>query len=109
MTSHGNGGGVLVNVQEWGRFSIFRRVDDVKWAMSKVGLLVNVQEWGCLSIFRRADDVTWTMSNGGGVCECLHPPPPLQEILYPRLHTIRAQPPLHMFLLSRMGIVCSIE
>ena len=22
---------------------------------------------------------------GGGACECLHPPPPLQEILYPRL------------------------
>ena len=27
-----------------------------------------------------------TMSKGGGgACECLHPPPPLQEILYPRL------------------------
>ena len=37
------------------------------------------------------------------------PPPPLQEILYPRLHTIRAQPPLHMFLLSRMGIVSCVQ
>ena len=48
------------------------------------GVLVNVQEWGCFSIFRRADDVTQTKSKGGA-CECLHPPPPLQEILYPRL------------------------
>ena len=46
------------------------------------GVLVNVQEWGCFSFFRsrRADDVTRTMSKGGGACECLHPP--LQEILY---------------------------
>ena len=29
------------------------------------GVLVNVQEWGCFSIFRRADDVTRTMSKGG--------------------------------------------
>ena len=48
-------------------------------------MLVNVQECGGGSIFRRADDVTRTMSKGGGACECLHPPPPLQEILYPRL------------------------
>ena len=40
------------------------------------GVLVNVQEWGCFSILRRADDVTRTMSKGGGACECLHPPPP---------------------------------
>ena len=39
-------------------------------------MIVNVQEWGCFSIFRRADDVTRTMSKGGGACECLHPPPP---------------------------------
>ena len=34
--------------------------------------LVNVQEWGCFSIFLRADDITRTMSKGGGVCawEC---------------------------------------
>ena len=39
------------------------------------GVLVNVQEWGCFSIFRRADDVTRTMSKGGVcACECLHPP-----------------------------------
>ena len=33
--------------------------------------IVNDQEWGCFSIFRRADDVTQTMSNpgGGGACE----------------------------------------
>ena len=30
------------------------------------GVLVNVQEWGCFSIFWRADDVTRTMSKGGG-------------------------------------------
>ena len=28
------------------------------------GVLVNVQEWGCFSIFLRADDVTRTMSKG---------------------------------------------
>ena len=32
------------------------------------GVLVNVQEWGWFSIFRRADDVTRTMSKGGGGC-----------------------------------------
>ena len=32
------------------------------------GVLVNVQEWGCFSIFRRANDVTQTMSKGGGGC-----------------------------------------
>ena len=31
------------------------------------GVLVNVQEWVYFSIFRRADDVTQTMSKGG-VC-----------------------------------------
>ena len=46
-------------------------MDDVTRAMSKGGgVLVNVQEWGCFSIFRRADDVTRTMSKGGGACEC---------------------------------------
>ena len=35
------------------------------------GVLVNVQEWGCFSIFlRRADDVMRAMSKGGGACEC---------------------------------------
>ena len=28
-------------------------------------MLVNVQEWGCFSIFRRADDITRAMSKGG--------------------------------------------
>ena len=43
------------------------------------GVLVNVQEWGCFSIFRRANDVTQTMSKGGG--GVLVKSPPLQEIL----------------------------
>ena len=43
-------------------------VDDVTRAMSKGCMLVNVQEWGCFSIFWRADDVTRTMSKGGGGC-----------------------------------------
>ena len=59
-------------------------VDDVTRALSKGVVLVNVQEWGCFSIFRRADDVTRTMSKGGGVLVNVSPPP-LQEILYPRL------------------------
>ena len=33
------------------------------------GVLVNVQEWGCFTIFWRADDVARTMSKGGA-CEC---------------------------------------
>ena len=57
---------MLVNVQEWGYFSIFWRADDVTRTMSKGGVLVNVQEWGYFSIFWRADDVTRTMSKGGG-------------------------------------------
>ena len=73
-----------------GCFSIFRRADDVTRTMSKGGgggVLVNVQEWGCFSIFRRANDVTQIglMSKGRGACEI---PPPLQEILYPRLLSV---------------------
>ena len=51
-------------------------VDDITRAMSKGGggVLVNVQEWGCFSIFRRADDVTRTMSKGG--CLWMSSPPP---------------------------------
>ena len=50
--------------------------------MSKGGVLVNVQERGCFSIFRRANDVTWTMSKGGGVLvNVFTPPPPLNKIL----------------------------
>ena len=70
---------------------------DTENAMSKGGgVLVNVQvqEWGCFSIFRRADDVTRTMSKGGGVLvNVFTPPPPLQEILYPRLDLDRDPPP----------------
>ena len=40
--------------------------DDVTQTMSKGGgVLVNVQEWGCFSNFLRSDDVTRTMSKGG--------------------------------------------
>ena len=76
MTSHGQcPRGVLVNVQEWGCFSIFRRVDDVTRTMSKGGVLVNIQEWGCFSNFGRADDVTRTMSKGGWGCLWMSSPP----------------------------------
>ena len=59
-------------------------VDDVTRAMSKGGVLVNVQEWGCFSIFLRADDVTRTMSKGGGVLvknlvSAPGPPPPFKN------------------------------
>ena len=68
---------MLVNVQEWGCFSIFRRADDVTQTMSKGGcVLVNVQELGCFSIFRRADDVTQTMSKGGWCLWNVFTPPP---------------------------------
>ena len=51
-TGNVQGGGVLVNVQEWVYFSIFRRADDVTRTMSKGGcLIVNVQEWGYLLFF----------------------------------------------------------
>ena len=61
--------GVFCNFSEGG----WRHADNVQGG----GVLVNVQEWGCFSIIRRADDVTRTMSKGGGgACECLHPPTP---------------------------------
>ena len=52
------------------------------------GVLVNVQEWGCFSIFLRADDVMRTMSKGGCLWKILYPrldPPPLSKILEPPL------------------------
>ena len=55
-------------------------------AMSKGCALVNVQEWGCFSIYRRADDVTRPMSKGVVVVGLLvNVFTSLQEILYPRL------------------------
>ena len=49
-------------------------------------MLVNVQEWGCFSVFRRVDDVTRAMSKGVCVLVNVSPPPPaFQEIMYPRL------------------------
>ena len=48
-------------------------------------MLVNVQEWGCFSIFLRADDVTRTMSKGGGgvlvknPVSAPGPPPPFKN------------------------------
>ena len=58
-------------------------------------LIVNVQEWGCFSIFRRADDVTRTMSKGGGgACECLQPPPPSgNPVSAPVFHPSKFRPP----------------
>ena len=54
-----------------------------------MGVLVNVQEWGCFTIFLRADDVTRTMSKGGCAFEksCIRAwtPPPLSKILDPPL------------------------
>ena len=54
-----------------------------------VCVLVNVQEWGCFSIFLRADDVTRTMSKGGVLVKnpvsAPGPPPPLSKILDPPL------------------------
>ena len=38
------------------------------------GMLVNVQERGCFSIFRRANDVTQTMSKGRGGVLVTSPP-----------------------------------
>ena len=43
------------------------------------GVLVNVQEWGWFSIFRRADDVTRTMSKGGCLWMSSPPPPPFRK------------------------------
>ena len=88
---------MLVNVQEWGCFSIFRRADDGG------GVLVNVQECGNFSIFRRAGDVTRTMSKGGGACECLHPPPPSGNpvsapALYIVFHPSKFRPPPHTWM-----------
>ena len=60
-------GGVLVNIQVWGCFSIFWRADDVTRTMSKGGAC-ECPRVGVFSIFRRADDMTWTMSKGGA-CE----------------------------------------
>ena len=39
-------------------------------ARGGVLVLVNAQEWGCFSIFRRADDVTRGQCPRGGACEC---------------------------------------
>ena len=83
-------------------------VDDVTWAMSKgVLVIVNVQEWGCFSIFRRADDVTWTMSKGGGACECLHPPPSGNPVSAPVFHPskFRPPPPTPRWLATGLGIL----
>ena len=62
------GGGVLVNVQEWVYFSIFRRADDVTRTMSKGVCACECPRVGVFVIFWRADDVTRTMSKGGGGC-----------------------------------------
>ena len=56
-------------------------------------LLVDLRGGGCLWMSKSGGVFQFfgggMMSRGqcprGGACECLHPPPPLQEILYPRL------------------------
>ena len=59
------------------------------------GVLVNVQEWGCFSIFWRADGVTRAMpKGGGGACESLHPPPPSgNPVSAPVFHLSKFRPP----------------
>ena len=59
-------GGVFFNFPEGG----WRHADNVQG-----GVLVNVQEQGCFSIFRRADDITRTMSKGGVLVNVFTPPP----------------------------------
>ena len=79
MTSHGQClRGVLVNVQEWRCFPIFRRADDVSRTMFKT----KGGACECSQVMAEGDDVTRAMSK-----ECIHPPP-FQEILYLRLYTI---------------------
>ena len=106
ITSHGQcprGGGCLWMCKSGCIFQFFGRADDVTRTMSKgggacecprVGVFVfffggrmtsRGQFQGGVHFFWRADDVTQTMSKRGGACECLGPPP-LQEILYPRLY-----------------------
>ena len=59
------------------------------------GVLVNDQEWGCFSIFWRADDVTRTMSKGGVLVNVFTPPPPPSEnpVSAPVFHLSKFRPP----------------
>ena len=61
-------------------------------------MLVNVQEWGCFSIFWRADDVTRTMSKGGVLVNVFTPPPSGNPVSAPVFHLskFRAPPPTWM-------------
>ena len=62
------------------------------------GVLVNVQEWGCFSIFRRTDDVTRTMSKGGGCLWMSSPPPgnPVSAPVYVPPIQVQTPPPPHL-------------
>ena len=51
-------------------------------------VLVNVQEWGSFSIFRRADDVMQKMSKGGMSLWNVFTPPLSGNHVYPRLLSV---------------------
>ena len=88
ITSHGQcPGGVLVNVQEWVYFSIFRRADDVTRTMSRGVCACECPRVGYLSFFGGRMTSRGQCPRGGGVLVNVLTPPPLQEILYPRLAT----------------------
>ena len=121
MTSHGQcpRGGACECPTRVGAF--FKLMTSRGQCPRGVCVLVNVQEWGCFSIFRRADDVTRTMSKGGGACECprvgaffklmtsrgqcprgggvrecLHTPPSGNPVSAPGVPPIQVQPPPHL-------------
>ena len=107
MTSHGQcpRGCVLVNVQEWGCFSIFRRADDVTRTMSKGGGACEcpTRVGACLWMSKSGGVFQFSggrmMSRGqcprgGGACECLHTPPPSgNPVFAPGVPPIQVQPP----------------
>ena len=69
------------------------------------GVLVNMQEWGVFAIFWRADDVTRTMSKGGVcACECLDPPPPSGNPVSAPGITCKTLQTIHMHLYRLCGI-----
>ena len=69
--------------------------------------IVNDQQWGCFSIFRRADDVTRTMSKGG-VLVNVFTPPSGNPVSAPVFHLYSSDPPpphLDGWLRARQSIV----
>ena len=57
------------------------------------GVLVNAQEWGCFSIFWRADDVTRTMSKGVCVLVNVFTPPFRKSCIRACVPPIQVQTP----------------